>query len=148
MKITELKKTLGYFGFVPFISLAIIPWIFGEEIAECSIFILCAYSAIVLSFLGGISWGWDDKNYSQDLNIIYGITFSLFGCLILLSAFFEPVISLSIAFIGFNAFYYFESRRDMLFDHKIKYKQLRKNLTVLVSICFLITIAYIVNPYS
>ena len=53
-----------------------------------------------------------------------------------------------LALIGFNGFYYFESKRDILFDEKVEYKELRKKLTVLVSICFLVTIAYIVNPYS
>ena len=56
--------------------------------------------------------------------------------------------SLFLCLIGFNGFYYFESKRDILFDQKVEYKELRKKLTVLVSICFLVTIAYIVNPYS
>tara|TARA_B110000305_G_scaffold94175_1_gene106127 strand:- start:29 stop:439 length:411 start_codon:yes stop_codon:yes gene_type:complete len=135
-------------GFVPFCSLSIIPWIFGGVIAENSIFILLFYSAIILSFLGGMSWGWSDNSYSQELNLLYGIGFSLFSCLILFAAFKNHMLSLCLCFIGFNAFYYFESKSDILFDQNIEYKELRKNLTVLVSICFLVTIAYIVNPYS
>ena len=148
MNVFELKKTLGYLGFMPFCFLTVIPWVLGGDIANCAIILLTLYSSIILSFLGGISWGWSDNSYSQNLNLIYGICFSLFSFLILVLAFFNSLLSLSLSFIGFNAFYYFESKRDILFDQKIEYKELRKNLTVLVSICFLVTIAYIVNPYS
>lgn len=148
MKILQLKKTLGYMGFIPFCSFSITPWIFGGEIANYSILALSFYSSMILSFLGGMSWGWSDNNYSQSLNLIYGISFSLFGCLILGMTFINPMSALSLSLVGFNAFYYFESKRDILFDQKVEYKELRKNLTVLVSICFLVTIAYIVNPYS
>ena len=148
MNVFELKKTLGYLGFMPFCFLTVTPWVLGGDIANCAIILLTLYSSIILSFLGGMSWGWSDNSYSQNLNLIYGICFSLFSFLILVSAFFNSLLSLSLSFIGFNAFYYFESKRDILFDQKIEYKDLRKNLTVLVSICFLVTIAYIVNPYS
>lgn len=133
---------------MPFCFLTVTPWVLGGDIANCAIILLTLYSSIILSFLGGISWGWSDNSYSQNLNLIYGICFSLFSFLILVLAFFNSLLSLSLSFIGFNAFYYFESKRDILFDQKIEYKELRKNLTVLVSICFLVTIAYIVNPYS
>ena len=66
----------------------------------------------------------------------------------LLVTFINLMAALFLCLIGFNGFYYFESKRDILFDQKVEYKELRKKLTVLVSICFLVTIAYIVNPYS
>ena len=124
------------------------PWIIGGDLANYSILALSLYSAIILSFLGGIPWGWNDNNVSQTLNLIYGIFFSLLGCLILAITFINLMAALFLCLIGFNGFYYFESKRDILFDQKVEYKELRKKLTVLVSICFLVTIAYIVNPYS
>ena len=124
------------------------PWIIGGDLANYSILALSLYSAIILSFLGGIPWGWNDNNFSQTLNLIYGIFFSLLGCLILAITFINLMAALFLCLIGFNGFYYFESKRDVLFDQKVEYKELRKKLTVLVSICFLVTIAYIVNPYS
>jgi len=148
LKIFELKKTLGYLGFIPFCTLTISPWIFGGDIAENSILLLILYSSIILSFLGGISWGWSDSTHSQKLNLIYGISFSLFSFLILISAFLNSLLPIILSFIGFNGFYFFETRRNILFNQNKDYKELRKNLTVLVSICFLVTIAYIVNPYS
>ena len=124
------------------------PWIIGGDLANYSILALSLYSAIILSFLGGIPWGWNDNNLSQTLNLIYGIFFSLLGCLILGITFINLMAALFLCLIGFNGFYFFESKRDVLFDQKVEYKELRKKLTVLVSICFLVTIAYIVNPYS
>lgn len=135
-------------GFVPFCFFSVMPWIIGGDLAHYSILALSLYSAIILSFLGGIPWGWNDNNFSQTLNLIYGIFFSLLGCLILAITFINLMAALFLCLIGFNGFYYFESKRDILFDQKVEYKELRKKLTVLVSICFLVTIAYIVNPYS
>lgn len=135
-------------GFVPFCFFSVIPWIIGGDLANYSILALSLYSAIILSFLGGIPWGCNDNNFSQTLNLIYGIFFSLLGCLILAITFINLMAALFLCLIGFNGFYYFESKRDILFDQKVEYKELRKKLTVLVSICFLVTIAYIVNPYS
>ena len=135
-------------GFVPFSFFSVMPWIIGGDLANYSILALSLYSAIILSFLGGIPWGWNDNNFSQTLNLIYGIFFSLLGCLILAITFINLMAALFLCLIGFNGFYYFESKRDVLFDQTVEYKELRKKLTVLVSICFLVTIAYIVNPYS
>ena len=135
-------------GFVPFSFFSVMPWIIGGDLANYSILALSLYSAIILSFLGGIPWGWNDNNFSQTLNLIYGIFFSLLGCLILAITFINLMAALFLCLIGFNGFYYFESKRDVLFDQKVEYKELRKKLTVLVSICFLVTIAYIVKPYS
>ena len=135
-------------GFVPFCFFSVIPWIIGGDLANYSILALSLDSAIILSFLGGIPWGWNDNNFSQTLNLIYGIFFSLLGCLILAITFINLMAALFLCLIGLNGFYYFESKRDILFDQKVEYKELRKKLTVLVSICFLVTIAYIVNPYS
>jgi len=57
MNIDYIKATFGYIGFVPFAILAIIPWIFGETIAQTAIIFQIAYGSIILTFLGGMAWG-------------------------------------------------------------------------------------------
>ena len=113
-------------GFVTFSFFSVMPWIIGVDLANYSILALSLYSAIILSFLGGIPWGWNDNNFSQTLNLIYGIFFSLLGCLILAITFINLMAALFLCLIGFNGFYYFESKRDVLFDQKVEYKELRK----------------------
>ena len=94
-------------GFVPFSFFSVMPWIIGGDLANYSILALSLYSAIILSFLGGIPWGWNDNNFSQTLNLIYGIFFSLLGCLILAITFINLMAALFLCLIGFNGFYYF-----------------------------------------
>ena len=56
MNIDYIKATFGYIGFVPFAILAIIPWIFGESIAQTAIIFQIGYGSIILTFLGGMAW--------------------------------------------------------------------------------------------
>ena len=61
MNIDYIKATYGYIGFVPFAILSIIPWIFGGAIAQSAVVFQIGYGAIILTFLGGMSWGWRDS---------------------------------------------------------------------------------------
>ena len=70
----NLRMMLGYLGFLPFGFLTILPWIIGEEFTFQSYFLLTVYGAIILSFLAGMSWGW---NISNKKNLFIGISFSL-----------------------------------------------------------------------
>ena len=56
------KVTLGYLGFLPFATLTILPWIFGETFEEISFQLLVVYGGIIISFLSGIIWGIDTTN--------------------------------------------------------------------------------------
>ena len=84
MNITNIKSTYGYIGFIPFALFSLLPWILGGDIAKTLIIFQLGYGSIIISFLGGFSWGWKDEQKNQENNLSIGILFSLSGCLILL----------------------------------------------------------------
>ena len=149
MNINTIKSTYGYIGFIPFALLSIIPWITGGHIGETAIIFQIAYGAIILTFLGGISWGWRDDQPQQKKNLSIGILFSLIACLMLVLIYLNMILfALLISVISFQSFYYFEkSTHD--FKHKhVDYQKFRRMLSLLVAISFLISTAYWINPYS
>ena len=149
MNINTIKSTYGYIGFIPFALLSIIPWITGGHIGETAIIFQIAYGAIILTFLGGISWGWRDDQPQQKKNLSIGILYSLIACLMLVLIYLNMILfALLISVISFQSFYYFEkSTHD--FKHKhVDYKKFRRMLSLLVAISFLISTAYWINPYS
>ena len=149
MNISNFKSTYGYIGFLPFAFFSIAPWIVGSEISKIAIVFQLAYGSIILTFLGGMAWGWRDEQQNQKFNLSIGILYSLIGCLILLLTYFEIIlIALLISVFSFQSFYYFEKSTE---DFKLRdddYKKFRKMLSLLVSISFLISSAYWINPYS
>ena len=149
MNISNFKSTYGYIGFLPFAFFSIAPWIVGSELSKIAIVFHLAYGSIILTFLGGMAWGWRDEQQNQKFNLSIGILFSLIGCLILFLTYFEIIlIALLISVFSFQSFYYFEKSTE---DFKLKdddYKKFRKMLSLLVSISFLISSAYWINPYS
>ena len=149
MNISNFKSTYGYIGFLPFAFFSIAPWIVGSELSKIAIVFQLAYGSIILTFLGGMSWGWRDEQQNQKFNLSIGILYSLIGCLILFLTYFEIIlIALLISVFSFQSFYYFEKSTE---DFKLKdddYKKFRKMLSLLVSISFLISSAYWINPYS
>ena len=149
MNINTIKSTYGYIGFIPFALLSIIPWITGGYIGETAIIFQIAYGAIILTFLGGISWGWRDDQPQQKKNLSIGILYSLIACLMLVLIYLNMILfALLISVISFQSFYYFEkSTHDFKHKHE-DYKKFRKMLSLLVAISFLISTAYWINPYS
>ena len=149
MNISNFKSTYGYIGFLPFAFFSIAPWIVGSEVSKIAIVIQLAYGSIILTFLGGMAWGWRDEQHNQKFNLSIGILYSLIGCLILFLTYFEIIlIALLISVFSFQSFYYFEKSTE---DFKLRdddYKKFRKMLSLLVSISFLISSAYWINPYS
>ena len=83
MKFVQMRIILGYLGFLPFAFFTILPMIFGESVAFWSLKILSIYGGIILSFLSGMTWGWQQKDISK-LDLQIGIIFSLTGFLIIL----------------------------------------------------------------
>ena len=149
MNISNFKSTYGYIGFLPFAFFSIAPWIVGSEVSKIAIVFQLAYGSIILTFLGGMAWGWRDEQQNQKFNLSIGILYSLIGCLILFLTYFEIIlIALLISVVSFQSFYYFEkSTVDFKFRDD-DYKKFRKMLSLLVSISFLISSAYWINPYS
>ena len=149
MDITNIKSTYGYIGFIPFAAFSLLPWIIGGDLAKTLIIFQIGYGSIIITFLGGISWGWKDDQKNQKFNLSIGILFSLFGCLILALAYFDKIlIALLFSICSFYFFYIFEKSTE---EFKLKdddYKKFRKILTLLVCISFLISSWYWINPYS
>ena len=149
MNINTIKSTYGYIGFIPFGLLSITPWITGGYVGETAIIFQIAYGAIILTFLGGISWGWRDDQPQQKKNLSIGILYSLIACLMLVLIYLNMILfALVISVISFQSFYYFEkSTHDFKHKHE-DYKKFRRMLSLLVAISFLISTAYWINPYS
>ena len=149
MNITNIKSTYGYIGFIPFAVFSLVPWIIGGDAAKTLIIFQIGYGSIIITFLGGITWGWKDEEKNQKFNLSIGILFSLFGCLILALAYFDKIlIALLFSICSFYFFYIFEKSTE---EFKLKdddYKRFRKILTLLVCISFLISSWYWINPYS
>lgn len=136
-------------GFLPFALFAICPWIFGNNFGVISIYFQLAYGSIILSFLGGMAWGWRDDQINQRFNLSMGIVYSLIGCLTLALTFFGFILfSLLILMIAFQSYYYFERSTEDFKKRDDEYKNFRKMLSLLVSISFLLSSAYWINPYS
>ena len=149
MNISNFKSTYGYIGFLPFAFFSIAPWIVGSELSKIAIVFQLAYGSIILTFLGGMSWGWRDEQQNQKFNLSIGILYSLIGCLILFLTYFDMIlIALIISVFSFQSFYYFEKSTEDFKFRDDDYKKFRKMLSLLVSISFLISSAYWINPYS
>ena len=149
MNISNFKSTYGYIGFLPFAFFSIAPWIVSSEFSKIVIIFQLAYGSIILTFLGGMSWGWRDEQQNQKFNLSIGILYSLIGCLILFLTYFDIIlIALLISVFSFQSFYYFEKSTEDFKFRDDDYKEFRKMLSLLVSISFLISFAYWINPYS
>ena len=149
MNINKIKSTYGYIGFIPFAVFSFIPWAVGGNIANISIVFQIAYGSIIITFLGGMAWGWRDDQKNQIFNLSIGILYSLIGMLLLFLAYFNQILlALLISMISFQSFYYFEKSTEDFLIRDDEYKKFRKMLSLLVSISFLISSAYWINPYS
>ena len=149
MNINNIKSTYGYIGFIPFAIFSFIPWALGGNIANISILFQIAYGSIIITFLGGMAWGWRDDQKNQIFNLSIGILYSLIGMLVLTLAYCDQILlALLISMISFQSFYYFERSTEDFLIRDDEYKKFRKMLSLLVSISFLISSAYWINPYS
>jgi hypothetical protein len=77
MNISNFKSTYGYIGFLPFAFFSIAPWIVGSEVSKIAIVFQLAYGSIILTFLGGMAWGWRDEQQNQKFNLSIGISIQL-----------------------------------------------------------------------
>ena len=149
LNITNIKSTFGYIGFLPFAIFSLIPWIIGGDIGKTLIVFQLGYGAIIITFLGGFAWGWNDSQKNQSINLSIGICFSLLGCTILLMTYFNLILTgLIFSIVCFYFFYIFEKSTENFKYKDEDYKKFRKTLTLLVCISFLISSGYWINPYN
>lgn len=132
----SLRMMLGYLGFIPFGILTILPWILGEDFTKQAYFLLTVYGAIIMSFLAGMSWGW---NISSKKNLTLGILFSLISFFSIIIGYFFLQVALIIFAITFPLFYIFEKHANEFMSDET-YLKLRRNLTSAVSGCFLLSL--------
>ena len=79
----QTKQIFGYLGAIPFITLSILPWI-SSNLAETSLRASSMYGAIILSFLGGMVWGWKK---AKTFDLFIGILLSVLAILIIFFSF-------------------------------------------------------------
>ena len=143
----ETKVTLIYFGLSLFVFLSLIPWILNIEHGLMSIKAFGIYGGIVISFLGGFIWGWDDQTNSS-FNLWCAIGFSLLGLSTALLAHTHIALSLILIVFSLQLFLYFESKRSEYYKNNNKYADARNLITNLVTICCITLLAFIFNPYT
>ena len=143
----ETKVTLIYFGLSLFIFLALIPWILDIEHGLNSIKAFGIYGGIVIAFLGGFIWGWDDQTNSS-FNLWYAIGFSLMGLSTALLAHIYIGLCLILIIFSLQLFLYFESTQSEYYKNNNKYADARNLITNLVTICCITLLAFIFNPYT
>ena len=143
----ETKVTLIYFGLSLFIFLALIPWILDIEHGLISIKAFGIYGGIVIAFLGGFIWGWDDQTNSS-FNLWYAIGFSLMGLSTALLAHTCIALCLILIIFSLQLFLYFESTQSEYYKNNNKYADARNLITHLVTICCITLLAFIFNPYT
>ena len=143
----ETKVTLIYFGLSLFVFLALIPWVLDTEYGLISIKVFAIYGGIVIAFLGGFIWGWNDQTNSS-FNLWYAIGFSLLGLSTALLAHTHIALSLILMIVSLQLFLYFESKRSEYYKNSNKYADARTLITNLVTICCITLLAFIFNPYT
>ena len=73
------SSTVIYFGLSLFVLLALIPWVVNSSMGDKSIQTLAIYGGIIVAFLGGMIWGWDEANTSSKNLCLANIIFSSGG---------------------------------------------------------------------
>ena len=143
----ETKVTLIYFGLSLFVLLALIPWVVNSNTGDKSIQTLAIYGGIIVAFLGGMIWGWDEANTSSK-NLWIAIGFSILGLIISLTSLINLTISLILLIISLQAFLSFEKKYNPFFKENTKYAAARGLITNLVTICCITSLAFLYNPYT
>jgi len=130
-------KWLGYAGLIPFIVFSIGSWLPLPMITDAS-FVLTAYAAMILSFMGAIHWGVAMAN-NEDNNskyFIWSVMPGLIAWLALLIAVNYAIMLLMAGFIGLIIYDWSVAKAQGMPDW---YIPLRNKLTLVVVICLMVT---------
>ena len=133
------RQVLGYLGVIPFIFLSFYPLILDFPEGYVFNLLLSFYGGVILSFLGGMTWGWEGEADNK-LSLIVGILVSLTGFLIIALSNMFLYYSLCLSLLTFILFYLFELRVSEKMKY-VKYRNLRANLTILVTISYIVCLA-------
>ena len=130
------RQVLGYLGVIPFIFLSFYPLFLDFPEGYVFNLLLSFYGGVILSFLGGMTWGWEGEA-ENNLSLIVGILVSLTGFLIIALSNMFLYYSLCLSLLTFIIFYSFELRVSDKMKHQ-GYRKLRTNLTILVAASYLV----------
>ena len=134
----SLRNFLGYAGLIPFLFFSVSPLLISFPEGYVFNLLLSFYGGVILSFLGGMTWGWTLGNF-QKSSLIVGVLVSLIGFFIISISNMFLYYSLCLSLATFISFYLFELRVSDLMKDK-QYKRLRTVLTFVVSLCYLLSI--------
>ena len=121
----------GYLGVLRFIFFTIVPWL-NFDLSAISLMAISLYGGIIISFLGGTTWGWVPNSEN---NIRFGIACTFINLIIIFFVFTKTLIALIICFISFPLFLFYESQNNATFKNDAEYAEMRRILTLLVTIC-------------
>lgn len=77
-KVSFVGRLLGYFGLVPFVTLAALSFFVSSDHRSTVIFSLLAYGVTVVSFLGAIHWGLTMvEAFPRKQQLVWGVVPSL-----------------------------------------------------------------------
>ena len=133
------RQILGYLGVIPFIFLSFYPIFLDFPEGYVLNLLLSFYGGVILSFLGGMTWGWEGEADNK-LSLIVGILVSLTGFLIIALSNMFLYYSLCLSLLTFILFYLFELRVSDKMKHR-GYRNLRTNLTIFVTISYIACLA-------
>lgn len=126
-------KWLGGLGAVPFVALAIAGHLTGASWQWPALFALCAYGAVILSFLGGIQWGLAIVGGAHESRRTRRLIWSIVPSLVAWAALLLPVHSaLPLLALAFGGMLWLDIRASAAEEAPPWYPRLRWPLTVTV----------------
>ena len=92
---------LGYAGLAPFVAGAALTWIVRADALPFVTAALAAYAAVIVSFLGGIHWGFAFRGGSADAALFHrGVVPSLVAWVAVLMPAYAGLVVLGAALVG------------------------------------------------
>ena len=140
----KTAKSLGYAGLIPFIVFSIGSW-FQLPIISDSTYILTAYAAIILSFMGAIHWGVAMSN-TEEQNGQYLIASVIPGLSAWIALLIPHRYAITLLMIGFIALIIYDWSVEKPQRLPAWYMPMRIRLTIVVIMCLTITQLSFVMP--
>lgn len=130
--------SLGYAGLIPFIVFSIGSW-FQLPMLSDSTYILTAYAAIILSFMGAIHWG-IAMSSTEDQNGKYYIASVIPGLSAWIALLLPQRYAIMLLMIGFIALIIYDWSVEKPQRLPDWYIPMRNRLTLVVVICLMVTL--------
>lgn len=138
-------RLLGFAGLIPFLFCVPGFYFFNDPLHSLSLTGFTTYSAIILSFIGAVHWGYIlTENTLNDANLILGIGVipALVAWLALLL---PPLLTLIILVIAFPSLFSYEKYSPLSKIMPDWYLGMRLKLTFIVTLLHVLMLARILN---